>query len=77
MLYFPAPFHGPIVSASSNEGLFGKRRPVALIRTLFQVICSHPYKDSDPQQVLYYLPSSKGPTVSVSSTKAFVESPDH
>ena len=65
LFYFPA-----------NNAFFGKPRPVALTRTLFQVICSHPHRDLEARKVLYYPPPSQGPLFQFLGTKVFLQSPD-
>ena len=72
-----ASFQGPTVSFSSKQGFFGKPRLVALTRTFLWVICSHPHRDLEARNVLYYPPPSRGPLFQLLANKAFLESPDH
>ena len=76
MLYYPPHSWGPLFQFLANKAFLGKPRPVALTKTLFQVICSHPHRDVEAQKVLYYPPPSRGPGFQFLASKAFLETPD-
>ena len=76
MLYYSSPSRGQPFQLLANKGFFGKPRPVALTKTLFYVICSHPHRDLEAQKVLHYPPPFRGPLFQLLANKAFLESPD-
>ena len=74
MLGYPLPSTGPLFQFLASS--VAKPRPMALTKTLFQAIWSHPHSDMEAQNVLDYLPRCRGLPFQFLASKAFLESPD-